>query len=71
MARVQTAVLHLDTLRVDYPKTDGQADKKQFISYAKAHFKLSEEGYTFAGGNSTLRQKIYMRAVAEEDEIAI
>ena len=70
MSRVQTAVLHLDTLLVDYHKTDGQPNKEQFTSYAKAHFKLTGEGYTFTGGSSALRQKTYMRAVDGEDEIA-
>jgi len=70
MSRVQTAVLHLDTLQVDYNLTEGQPNKEQFASYVKAHFKLTEKGYTFTGGSSALRQKTYMRAVDGENEIA-
>jgi hypothetical protein len=70
MSRVQTAVLHIDTLWLDYHHRDGKFDSEQFDSYKEACLKLSEAGYRSISRNSTLRQKIYMRAVNDENDEA-
>lgn len=68
MSKVQTAVFHTDTLRLDHYNSDGQPYKEQFTSNEEAGLVLSRNGYKFTGQKFDRRQKIYMRVVGEKDE---
>jgi hypothetical protein len=70
MSKVQTAVLHTDTLWVDHYNIEGQPYKEKFTSFEEANLMLSTNGYKFTGQSFYGRQKVYMRAIAEKEEAA-
>jgi len=70
MSKVQTAVLHTDTLLLDHYTLEGHPYKEKFASNGEARLLLSRYGYKFTGTKFDRRQKVYMRAVVEKNEAA-